>query len=153
MQDYPHHYIVKADAPAEGVISVSSSGLETLPSAAPAEFGGPGDLWSPETFLVASVANCFILTFRAVARGSHFDWNSVSCDVDGKLDRVEGVTRFTEFQVRVTLHVPQGTDLHKAERLVEKSDHVCLVTNSLSAATILTIDVIVDQEPDATAPN
>lgn len=144
MQDYPHHYIVKADAPEEGVISVRSSGLETLPSLAPAEFGGPGDLWSPETFLVAAVADCFILTFRAVARGSHFEWNSVSCEVDGILDRVDGVTRFTEFHVRIILHVPPGTDRHKAERLVEKSDHVCLVTNSLTAATQLSSEIIVD---------
>jgi organic hydroperoxide reductase OsmC/OhrA len=145
MQDYPHHYVVSADAPAEGIISVSSEGLETLPSLAPAEFGGPGDLWSPETFLVAAVADCFILTFRAVARGSRFEWNSVNCDVDGVLDRVERVTRFTEFHVRVTLHVPPGTDLHKAERLVEKSDHVCLVTNSLSAETILKTNIVVDE--------
>ena len=144
MQDYPHHYLVKAETPAEGVINVSSSGLETLPSLAPAEFGGPGNLWSPETFLVAAVADCFILTFRAVARGSHFEWNSVSCDVDGVLDRVDGVTRFTEFHVRVTLHVPQGSDMHKAERLVEKSDHVCLVTNSLTAETILSAEIVVD---------
>jgi organic hydroperoxide reductase OsmC/OhrA len=144
MQDYPHHYLVKAEAPAEGVINVSSSGLETLPSLAPAEFGGPGDHWSPETFLVAAVADCFILTFRAVARGSHFEWNSVSCDVDGVLDRVDGVTRFTEFHVRVTLHVPQGSDMHKAERLVEKSDHVCLVTNSLTAETRLSVEIVAD---------
>ena len=144
MQDYPHHYVVKADAPAEGVINVSSNGLKTLPSLAPAEFGGPGNLWSPETFLVAAVANCFILTFRAVARGSHFEWNSVQCKVDGVLDRVDGVTRFTEFHVRVILHVPPGTDAHKAERLIEKSDHVCLVTNSLTAATQLSSEIIVD---------
>jgi organic hydroperoxide reductase OsmC/OhrA len=144
MQDYPHHYFVTADAPAEGIISVSSHGLETLPSLAPAEFGGPGDLWSPETFLVAAVADCFILTFRAVARGSHFEWNSLSCKVDGILDRVDNVTRFTEFHVRVTLHVPGGTDLHKAERLIEKSDHVCLVTNSLNAETKVSSDIITD---------
>lgn len=144
MQDYPHHYVVSADAPAEGIIKVSSDGLETLPSLAPAEFGGPGDLWSPETLFVAAVADCFILTFRAIARGSHFEWNSVKCEVDGILDRVEKVTRFTEFHVRVTLRVPEGTDVHKAERLVEKSDHVCLVTNSLTAETILTSDIIID---------
>lgn len=145
MQDYPHHYFVSADAPAEGEISVSSKGLKTLPSLAPAEFGGPGDLWSPETFLVAAVADCFILTFRAVARGARFDWNSVSCEVDGILDRVDRVTCFTKFKVRVTLHVPAGTDKHKAERLIQKSDHICLVTNSLTADTHLTSDILVDQ--------
>jgi uncharacterized OsmC-like protein len=144
MQDYPHHYLVSAGAPAEGLISVSSPGLETLPSLAPAEFGGPGDLWSPETFLVAAVADCVILTFRAVARGARFDWNSVTCDVDGILDRVDRVTRFTRFDMHVTLHVPAGSDQHKAERLIEKSEHVCLVTNSMTAEIQLTIDIVVD---------
>jgi organic hydroperoxide reductase OsmC/OhrA len=144
MQDYPHHYLVSADAPSHGEISVSSQGLETLASAAPAEFGGPGDLWSPETFLVAAVADCFILTFRALARGSRFEWYSVKCDVDGVLDRVDGVTRFIEFHMSVTLHVSEGADRHKAERLLERSDHVCLVTNSLNAEMLLTTDIVFD---------
>lgn len=144
MQDYPHHYVVSAAASSEGVISVSSNGLETLPSLAPAEFGGPGDLWSPETLFVAAIADCFILTFRAVARGSRFDWNSIHCEVDGILDRVDNVTRFVEYQVKVTLHVPAGSDQAKAERLLEKSDHVCLVTNSLNAETVLNTQVVID---------
>jgi len=144
MQDYPHHYVVRADAPAEGIISVSSNGLETLSSLAPAEFGGPGDLWSPETLFVAAIADCFILTFRAVARGSRFDWNSIHCEVDGILDRVDGVTRFVEYQLRTTLHVPEGSDQHKAERLLEKSDYVCLVTNSLNAETVLSTHIVID---------
>ncbi len=145
MQDYPHHYVVSADADSDGVIYVGSKGLESLPSLAPVEFGGPGDLWSPETFLVAAVADCFILTFRAVARGARFEWNSLSCEVDGVLNRVDRVTRFIEYRVRVTLHVPAGSDRHKAERLIEKSDHVCLVTNSLNGETVLTSTVIEDE--------
>jgi organic hydroperoxide reductase OsmC/OhrA len=145
MQEYPHRYEVSAEAPAAGEIIVASKGLQSLPSHAPAEFGGPGDLWSPETLLVAAVADCFILTFRAIARGSRFEWNSVHCEVAGILDRVDNVTRFTEYQVKVTLHVPAGTDTHKAERLVEKSDHVCLVTNSLNGKTVLEIYIVIDQ--------
>ncbi len=144
MQDYPHHYVVSADAQAEGEIEVSSVGLETLTSMPPAQFDGPGDRWSPETFLVAAVADCFILTFRAVARASKFEWNSVSCKVDGLLDRVDRVTRFTDYYVRVVLHVPPGTDTHKAERMVEKSEHVCLVTRSLNGQSHLDTTIIVD---------
>ena len=149
MQEYPHQYSVSAAAPAEGEIEVSSPGLETLPSMPPAEFGGPGDRWSPETFLVAAVADCFILTFRAVARGSKFDWNKVQCDVKGVLNRVDRVTRFTDYHVHVTLHVPPGTDLHKAERLVEKSEHVCLVTNSLNGESHLETSIVVDEALEA----
>jgi len=144
MQEYPHRYEVSAQAPAVGEITVASQGLQSLPSLAPAEFDGPGDLWSPETFLVAAVADCFILTFRAVARGSRFEWNSVQCEVAGILDRVDNVTRFTEYRVKVTLHVPAGSDAHKAERLVEKSDHVCLVNNSLNGKTVLETRIVLD---------
>ena len=144
MQEYPHRYIASADALEEGEITVSSPGLEDLPSLAPPEFDGPGGLWSPETLFVASIADCFILTFRAVARGSRFEWNSLSCKVDGILDRVDRVTQFTDYFIDVTLHVAHGADTQKAERLLEKSEAVCLVTNSLTGKKHLTTHVIVD---------
>lgn len=144
MQNYPHRYRAAASGSAEGIVETSSPGLETLPTTAPPEFGGPEGYWSPETMLVASVANCFILTFRAVARGSHFDWNSVDCKVTGILDRVDRVTHFTEFLIDVTLRLPAGADEHKAVRLAEKSEQVCLVTNSLSAKKILNVTIVND---------
>ena len=73
MQDLPHHYVVKASADTDSHILLESPGLEPVTSAGPAEFGGPGDLWSPETLLVAAVADCFILTFRAIARASRME--------------------------------------------------------------------------------
>jgi len=142
MRDYPHRYLATAAAPEAGAIDVSSPGLENLVTAAPAEFDGPGDLWSPETMLVASVANCFILTFRAVARGSRFEWLSLRCEVEGVLDRVDRVTSFTDFNIRVTLRVPAGTDEHKAQRLMEKSEAVCLVTNSLTGNKHLSTEIV-----------
>lgn len=145
MQDYPHLYIATATGSAEGVIDTGSPGLESIAVMAPAEFDGPGDRWSPETLLVASVANCFILTFRAVARASEFEWNSLSCKVIGVLNRVERVTRFTEFQIGVTLRLPPGADWHKAHRIAEKSESVCLVTNSLDGEKTLKIDIEYDE--------
>ena len=142
MQDYPHRYKAAARGGVEGSIDTSSPGLETIPAMAPPEFDGPGGMWSPETLLVASVANCFILTFRAVARASKFEWNSVTCEVVGVLDRPERVTRFTEFHIDVSLRLPAGADGHKAHHLAEKSEQVCLVTNSLTGKKILNVAVI-----------
>lgn len=144
MQDYPHHYLVRADGREEGELTVSADGLETIPTMPPPQFGGPEGYWSPEALLVASVADCLILTFRAIARGSRFEWNDFSCEVDGVLDHVDRVTHFTDYHIRVVLHVPQGSNLHKAERLVEKSESVCLVTNSLVGNKHLTVTVIED---------
>ena len=145
MQELPHHYSVAATATSDSNVELSSPGLAKLDSAPPAEFGGPGDLWSPETLLAAAVADCFILSFRAVARASKLEWTSVKCDIDAKLDRVERVTRFTELTQRVTLEVPAGTDEDKARRLLEKAEHICLITNSLNAETHLEAEVRVEE--------
>ena len=99
----------------------------------PAQFEGPGDRWSPETLLVAAVAACFVLTFRAVARASKIEWLSLTFDVEGTLDRVERVTQFTSFSVRANLSAPPGTNTERAQRVLQKAEEACLVTNSLKA--------------------
>ena len=78
MQDLPHHYAVTADAESATNVTLSSCGLQDLETAGPPEYGGPGDLWSPETLLVGAIANCFILSFRAIARAGRLEWDSLS---------------------------------------------------------------------------
>lgn len=137
MQDLPHHYRVTAAAQSEGDVILAGERLGTIASAPPAEFGGPGDKWSPETLLVAALADCFILTFRAIARASKLSWNSLHCEVKGDLERQDGVTRFTRFDVRATLAIPPEVNEERAHRLLEKAERSCLITNSLSGATHL----------------
>jgi peroxiredoxin-like protein len=143
MQDLPHHYHVNASAEAEGNITLKAENLPQIVTAPPAEFGGPGDQWSPETLLVGAVADCFILTFRAIARASKLEWTNLECSAEGVLDRVERVTRFTAFTVRATLTVPAGSDPDKARRLLEKAEGSCLVTRSMLAESHLKAEVIV----------
>ena len=142
MQDFPHHYLVNAEAEAEGNIALKSDNMPQLVSAPPAEFGGPGDQWSPEHLLVASVADCFILTFRAIARASKLEWESLEASADGVLDRVDRVTQFTSVTVKATLTVPAGTNEEKARRLLQKAEDACLITNSMTAETHLEADII-----------
>ena len=142
MQDFPHHYRVDAEARTEGTVALKSDGMPQLVSAPPAEFGGPGDQWSPEHLLVASVADCFILTFRAIARASKLEWDALEASADGVLERVERVTKFTSVTVKATLTVPAGTDQEKARRLLQKAEDACLITNSMTAETHLEADII-----------
>ncbi len=132
MKDLPHHYPVRAEMAAEGPVRLASPGVDDLESAPPAEFGGPGDRWSPETLFVASVADCFLLTFRAVARGSKLPWTSLRCHAEGVLDKAEGGMRFTGIELRAELVVPEGTDPDRCERLLQKAEKGCLVSRSLS---------------------
>ncbi len=143
MQEYPHHYTVAATVQSEGHVLLESSGLVSIDSAPPPEFGGPSGFWSPETLLVSAVADCFVLSFKAIARASSMNWASLHCEVEGVLDRVDRITQFTDFKLRVTLEVPAGTDEAKAARLLEKAENACLITNSLKSAIHLDASVIV----------
>ncbi len=143
MQEYPHNYSVTACAEAEGQVDLTSPGLTPIVSAPPAEFDGPGDVWSPETLLVAAVADCFILSFRGIARASKLSWLSMECSVEGTLTRVERTTKFTTFEIRATLYVPPDTNQEKAHKLMEKAEASCLITNSLSGSTHLSASVLV----------
>lgn len=146
MQKLPHHYRAAATSGPEGRVDLSSPGLEMLESAPPVEYGGPGDRWSPETLLVAAVADCFVLTFKAIARGSKFDWSTVVCNVEGVLDHVEDVTRFVNFRVHAVLDVPVGADEARAKRLLNKAEESCLVTQSLNASITLDVEVRVGSQ-------
>lgn len=137
MQNFPHLYTVAAEARAEGEVALASAGLETLQSAAPTEFGGPGGRWSPETLLVAAVADCFVLSLRAVARASALPWTAVTCRAEGRLDRVERTTRFVEMTLRVDLELPADGDPAKAERVLDKAKSACLISNSLACPVLL----------------
>ena len=148
MQDLPHHYHVSATAFTRSNVEVTSKGLDALETAGPAEFGGPGDLWSPETMLVGAVANRLILSFRATARAARLDWVNLTVDVEGVLERVEKVTLFTRFILNATLEVERGIDESKALKLLEKAKKHCLVSNSLIGESELnaTVEFVVNAD-------
>jgi organic hydroperoxide reductase OsmC/OhrA len=113
-----------------------------LQTAPPPEFDGPGGLWSPETLLCAAVADCFILTFRALARAARFEWIEVECAVEGTLERHEGVSQFTRYATTAKLTVPASADVAKAHSLLERAEKTCLVSNSLRGTRTLQAEVV-----------
>lgn len=142
MHPYPHLYTVAARAAPSGNVAVTAAGLPTLATAPPPEFDGPGGIWSPEALLVAAVADCFILTFRAITRASRYEWQALECSVEGVLERVDGTTRFTRFTTHAKLTVPASADAAKAGVLLEKAEHGCLISNSLLGTRSLSAEVL-----------
>ena len=142
MHPYPHSYVVSASAASSGSVAVFSPELPAIETAAPPQFGGPGGVWSPETLLCASLADCFILTFRAVARAARFGWQSLDCRVEGMLERVGRVSHFTRFTTFATLTVPAATDAAKARELLERAEQGCLIANSVRGSRSLDAQVI-----------
>jgi organic hydroperoxide reductase OsmC/OhrA len=154
MEPFPHRYRVKASGRVTGDIQLTAERLTTLRSTSPAEFDGPGDRWSPETLLVGAVADCFVLTFRGIARASKLPWISLDCEVTGTLDRMERVSQFTHFDLRASLVVPDGAKLEGARHALEKAERNCLISSSLKGSIHLhaTVEVVESSELEVTVP-
>ena len=82
---------------------------------------------------MAAVTNCLVLSFRAIAAASRFEWLTIECDARGVLDQVDRKIQITTIENRVRLLVPAGSDVVKAEKLLEKAEQTCFISNSLTA--------------------
>jgi organic hydroperoxide reductase OsmC/OhrA len=151
MQAFPHTYIAAASGSSSGTVMVTSPLLPALQTAAPPQFDGPGGMWSPEALLCAAVADCFVLTFRAVARAARFGWLQLECQVTGVLESVERKAQFTRYTTFATLTVPAGANSVKAQELLATAEEGCLVANSLRGARSLQTRIVYP-EPVQRAP-
>jgi peroxiredoxin-like protein len=142
MQPLPHSYLVAAAGGTSGDVLLTAADVPPLTSAAPSQFGGPGDQWSPESLLCAAIASCFILSFRAVARVSGLPWMHLECEVEGVLERSAGVTRFTRIVMRPVLTVAEPANTVTYEKLLSKAEHGCLIANSLNCSRELQTEIV-----------
>ena len=142
MKPLPHRYEILLEGTPTGYATVSAEGLPTLRLASPAEFGGPGDVWSPEQLLLAAVETCFLLTLRVVAQASKVKFTALDVRAEGAVNRtVDGVLRFTEIVLHARLTVAPGIDRCRAMRALENSERACLFAASLSTPVKLQAEI------------
>ena len=112
--------------------ALSTHGAPDLRAAPPLEFDGPGDAWSPEALLLASVEACFLFTLQTVARAAKMPFVSLDLQGEATLDRQDGALRLTEIVLRPHLVLPPAGDRARALWVLEKSKKSCLIGASLS---------------------
>lgn len=131
MHPYPHRYTVRAAGAEAGTVVCSAAGLPDLATTPPPEFDGPEGYWSPETLLMAAIADCYVLSFRAVARASKLAWEDLDVSVEGLLEKTPEGTRFTHYVLRPRLRLADPDREALARTALAKAERVCLVSNSL----------------------
>ena len=129
---------------AEGVLS-------SISFSAPPEFLGEAGRWTPEHFLVAAVASCFVSTFSGMAEKSRLGFASFNLDAEGVLGNEDGTWRFTEIKLRPIVKVLNEGDRDRAIRLLEKAQKSCLIARSLQCKVTLFPAVKVEAEEFAPA--
>ena len=116
--------------------------LNTIDVATPPQFPkGLEGVWSPEHFFTAAVNGCFMTTFLAIAENSKLSFTSFHCTADGKLEKVDGKYLMTEVVLKPILVIESESDREKAERILQKSESACLISNSIKSKVSLITDV------------
>ncbi|MCC7400517.1 MAG: OsmC family protein [Chitinophagaceae bacterium] len=106
--------------------------------ATPPQFpkGMPG-IWSPEHLFTAAVSSCLMTTFLAIAENSKLEFSSFNCHSKGKLEQVEGKFMMTEVLLEPHVVILHEKDRERAERVIQKSEAACLISNSIRSKVIM----------------
>lgn len=106
--------------------------------ATPPEFprGVPG-IWSPEHLFTASVASCIMTTFLAIAENSKLEFTAFECRSKGKLEKVDGKFIMSEIILEPRVTLAHEKDKDRAFRVLQKTDSVCLISNSIKSNIIM----------------
>ena len=139
-----HYYNVDLNWVAERKGEITSPELnEKIAIATPPQFPkGIEGLWSPEHLFTAGVSSCFMTTFLAIAENSRLEFSDFSCAAKGKLEQVDGKFLMTEVILEPTLTIINESDREKAERVLQKSEAACLISNSIKAKVSLVTHII-----------
>jgi peroxiredoxin-like protein len=119
-----------------GIVSTESVHQQVAFSA-PAEFHGEPGAWTPEHFLTAAVAGCFVTTFMAIAELSQFEVISLEVNAEGFLEKVDRGFQFTRVLIRPVLTIAEGADQERGLRLIEKAERSCLIARSLRSEVVV----------------
>lgn len=138
MNDSAHYYEVKLDWKADRMGLVSSPVLQSnIEVATPPEFPkGIAGIWSPEHLLVAAVNSCLMTTFLAIAENSKFEFISFTSNANGKLEKIDGKYIISEIVLSPELTIKNIADKEKAQKVLEKSEAACLISNSIKSKII-----------------
>jgi peroxiredoxin-like protein len=139
-----HLYNVDLKWKSERVGEISSPELNSLIEVAtPPQFPkGVEGIWSPEHLFTAAVNSCFMTTFLSIAENSKLEFVQFVCLGEGKLEQVEGKFLMTEILLKPELKLVKIEDKEKAERILQKSEKACLISNSIQSKVVLETKII-----------
>ena len=115
---------------------------DSITVATPPEFPkGMEGLWSPEHLLVAAVSSCLMTTFLAIAENFKLNFTHFSVSAKGKLETVEGKYMISEITLFPKVGVTDEADFEKAEKILQKAEKACLISNSVKSKILMETEI------------
>ncbi len=121
----------------KGILTSSELDQEIVVATPPQFPKGMPNIWSPEHLFTASVSSCFMTTFLSIAENSRLEFEAFNCFAKGKLEQIEGKFKMSEIILEATLILKNMEDKEKGERILNKSEAACLISNSINSKVTL----------------
>lgn len=142
MDKHTYRTSVRWDGERRGTLS--SVDLPDIEVATPPEFpGGHEGLWSPEHLYTAAAEICLMTTFLAIATNSKLEFKEYTSQAEGTLEKAEGAFQMTEIVLRPRVVVASADLVERTQRIVEKAEKHCLISNSMKTKVRLEAEVVV----------
>jgi organic hydroperoxide reductase OsmC/OhrA len=100
-------------------------------TSAPAFRGDPA-LHNPEDLLVAALSGCHCLSYLALCARAGIHVVAYEDEVFGRMERVDGVVRFTDVLLKPKVSIAPGSDAEKGRALHERAHAICFIANSVN---------------------
>jgi organic hydroperoxide reductase OsmC/OhrA len=83
-------------------------------------------------------------TFLAIAENSKLEFSNFSCKSKGKLERVDGKFLMSEILLEPSVTIPDEKYREKAEKILQKSEAACLISNSIKSKITMVSTILVN---------
>lgn len=139
----PHYYNVDLEWKEGRKGEVNSPELNSaIEVVTPPQFPkGIEGFWSPEHLFTAAISSCLMTTFLAIAENSKLEFSNFTCQAKGKLEQVDGKFIISEVLLEPTVTIMKEVDKEKAERILQKSEAACLISNSVKTKVIMNTSI------------
>lgn len=147
MEAIAHYYNVSVQWESGRKGSLSSPELiSNVEVVTPPQFPkGIEGIWSPEHLFVAAINSCLMTTFLSISENSKLDYISFESNAKGKLEIVDGKYMMSEVELEPVLVIKDIQQKEKAERVLQKSEANCLISNSVKSKIIFSPKVIISE--------
>ena len=84
-------------------------------------------------------------TFLSIAENFKLEFSSFKVTSKGILEQVDGKFLMTKVELYPTLIIKNEHDRERAERVLQKSEAACLISNSVKSQVEMHVEIIVDK--------
>jgi organic hydroperoxide reductase OsmC/OhrA len=123
---------------------VEPAGKPPIPGSAGTQFFGDAARYNPEDLMLASLAECHLLTYLALATKAGIRFEALSIQVTGVLGSSGGKTRFVRATLTPIATLAAGADNTLAQALHRDAHEQCFMSNSIN----FPIEIVLHERPE-----